>query len=110
MKRHLMPFAVTVLAGPGLGAAAPRVSAPLTQAYTIQSDISLLADGRPDALIARPDHDDYAPLADEFAARFEEAAGVCLPIVPEGEAPCAVDDRSTVIVFGNSASGPLAAR
>ena len=110
MKRHLMPFTVTMLAGSALSANAPRASAPLTQVYPMQSDISLVADGRPNALIARPEQSDYASLADEFESRFEETAGVRLPIVPEGEVSSSIDGRSTVILFGNSATGPLSMR
>ncbi|MDP6778488.1 MAG: hypothetical protein QGI83_17165, partial [Candidatus Latescibacteria bacterium] len=110
MKRRLMPLAVSMLAGPALGADTPRISSALTQSYAVPTHIDLIADGRPDALIARPEQDEFAPLADEFADRFVASTGVRLPIVPEGEASSAIDGRSPLIVLGNSASGPLALR
>ena len=85
-------------------------SAPLTEAYEPRLETTLVTEGQPQATVLLPEDAAYGAVAREFVSRFEEAAGVRLPVLPEADFVEGRPEARAVVLFGNFATGPLALR
>ena len=93
-----------------LGADLETKSAPLTEPYRPRLETRLVTDGQPQALVLLPEDPDYVAVGEEFVSRFEQAAGVRLPTMPETDFVRDRPEARTLVLFGNFATGPLALR
>ena len=111
MKHTLRAFAALATIATSLAAGvAPQKSSPLTEPFKPPLDTVLVADGAAKATVLVPQQAEYAPAAQQFAARMKEAAGVALPTMAEADFVAQRPKLAAVVVFGNAASGPLALR
>ena len=105
----LLVLLTTLIARVEAGPAAVK-SKSLAEPYKLPRDTVLVHNGQPTALVLVPTDATCAPLAAQFAARFEQITGVRLPMCPEGDAHKSHPDTRTLVVCGNAATGPLALR
>ena len=101
----LMVSAATISAGPE-----PTKSSPLTTPFDPPLESLLVEHSQPRVAVLVPDDPDYAQLARRFVSRFAQVTGVTLPTVPETRAVGETPGVTTLVVFGNVATGPLARR
>ena len=101
----LVPIVTSLSAGPR-----PQKSRVLTKPFRPPLNTVLAADAAAKATVLVPQQTQYAPAAQQFVGRLQQATGVALPTMAEAEFVKQRPRLAAVVVFGNAASGPLALR